>query len=335
MLMTTLQHLLVLIALSLLTCSVSHAQVSPQDCRPEQKGDAVLDEVRSQFFTVRGKLSGFDPCNPSVKFRRPAGAALAPLMISLHGGGGINDVRASDQAFHEKGMATLVFDAYEMQGLTGRTSRFWALQVTNEARQRMLLTTAWAAYQWALTRPDIDTRRIYFFGVSNGASVGANLAAMVDPEHVRGVIAEGITPIGLGLPDKIRVPLLLAFGRLDNYGAAQDDMWRWRLTGPCSWNISFELSPPGTSQRCSSYNQPHAAIPTPLEWANSIKAASAPIEIAYFEDMAHSAYHGPLVIRKNTWGNGQVLNAPLGATPEARALFMAAMMQFIQKNDRP
>ena len=104
---------------------------------------------------------------------RVRGAALAPLMISLHGGGGIKDVLASDQAFHDKGMATLVFDAYEMQGFTGRTSGFWALQVSNEARQSMLLTTAWAAYQWAITRPDIDTRRIYFFGVSNGAAVVA------------------------------------------------------------------------------------------------------------------------------------------------------------------
>jgi hypothetical protein len=121
-------------------------------------------------------------------------------MISVHGGGGINDVRASDQAFHGKGMATLVFDAYEMQGFTGRSSGFWALQVSNEARQRMLLSTAWAAYQWAITRPDIDARRIYFFGISNGAAVVANLAAMVDPAHVRGIIAEtGIPPELLSL----------------------------------------------------------------------------------------------------------------------------------------
>jgi dienelactone hydrolase len=323
------------IAFILLNCTAGYAQLGPQDCRPEQKGDASLVEIRSQYFTVRGKLAGFDPCHASVKFRRPAGAAPAPLMISVHGGGGIKDVLASDQAFHDKGMATLVFDAYEMQGFTGRTSGFWALQVSNEARQRMLLTTAWAAYQWAITRPDIDVRRIYFFGVSNGAAVVANLAAMVDPAHVRGLIAEGITPIGLGLPDKTRVPLMLAFGRLDNFGAAQDDMWRWRLTAPCRLNITFDLSPPGTSQRCSSQSQPQAWIPTPLEWVESVKAVSAPIEVAYFEDMAHNAYYGPLTIRKNTWGNGQTLNASLGATPQAREAFMAAMMAFIGKTDKP
>jgi dienelactone hydrolase len=333
--MTPFLRLLAPIAFILLNCTAAHAQLGPQDCRPEQKGDAALVDIRPQYFTVSGKLAGFDPCHASVKFRRPPGAALAPLMISLHGGGGIRDVLASDQAFHDKGMATLVFDAYEMQGFTGRTSGFWLLQVSNEARQRMLLTTAWAAYQWAITRTDIDTRRIYFFGVSNGAAVAANLAAKVDPAHVRGIIAEGITPIGLGLPDKTRVPLMLAFGRLDNFGAAQDDMWRWRLTAPCRLNITFDLSPPGTSQRCSSQSQPQAWIPTPLEWIESVKAVSAPIEVAYFEDMAHSAYFGPLTIRKNTWGNGQTLNASVGATPKAREAFMVAMMAFIEKNAKP
>ena len=260
--MTPFLRLLAPIAFILLNCTAVHAQVGPQDCRPEQKGDAALVDIRPQYFTVSGKLAGFDPCHASVKFRRPPGATPAPLMISLHGGGGIKDVLASDQAFRDKGMATLVFDAYEMQGFTGRTSGFWALQVSNEARQRMLLSTAWAAYQWAITRTDIDTRRIYFFGVSNGAAVAANLAAMVDTAHVRGIIAEGITPIGLGLPDKTRVPLMLAFGRLDNFGAAQDDMWRWRLTAPCRLNISFELSPPGTSQRCSGLSQPQSLIPS-------------------------------------------------------------------------
>ena len=333
--MTSFLRLLAPIAFILLNCTAVHAQVGPQDCRPEQKGDAALVDIRPQYFTVSGKLAGFDPCHASVKFRRPPGATPAPLMISLHGGGGIKDVLASDQAFRDKGMATLLFDAYEMQGFTGRTSGFWALQVSNEARQRMLLSTAWAAYQWATTRTDIDTRRIYFFGVSNGAAVAANLAAMVDTAHVRGIIAEGITPIGLGLPDKTRVPLMLAFGRLDNFGAAQDDMWRWRLTAPCRLNISFELSPPGTSQRCSGLSQPQSLIPTPLEWVDSVKAVSAPIEVAYFEDMAHNAYYGPLTIRKNTWGNGQTLNASLGAKPAARDAFMAAMMAFIEKNAKP
>lgn len=87
---------LALIALSLLTCATVYAQVGPQDCRPEQKRDAALVELRRQWLKVHGKLAGFDPSNVSVKLRRPSGAALAPLMISLHGDGGIKVVLASD-----------------------------------------------------------------------------------------------------------------------------------------------------------------------------------------------------------------------------------------------
>ena len=67
----------------------------------------------------------------------------------------------SDDAFFRHGMATLAFDAYAMQGLTGRTSLFWARSVTNEARQRMTYTPALAAHRWAIQRTDIDTKRIY------------------------------------------------------------------------------------------------------------------------------------------------------------------------------
>ena len=76
-------------------------------------------------------------------------------------------------------------------------------------------------------------------------------------------------------------------------------------------------------------------IQVPATMRLDVNSFSAPIEVAYFEDMAHNAYFGPLWIRKNTWGNGQTLNASLGATPQAREAFMAAMMAFIEKNAKP
>lgn len=253
-------------------------------------------------------------------------------MISVHGGGGIGDVLGSDEDFHRQGLATLVFDAYEMNGFSDRTSLFWARQVTNEARQRMLLTTAWSAVQWAMGRDDIDTQRIYLFGISNGATVVANLAAMVDPAHVKGVIAEGITPIGIGLPAEVNVPLMLAFGRLDNFGASRADMLRWMLTGSCRQNIRFELSPPGTSDHCNSDSTHGRNTPTPLDWAGPLQAKGRPIEIAYFEDMAHNAYFGPLRLQTAQWGNGEVLHSSLGASDAARQQFMLTMMDFLQRN---
>ena len=325
---------LLTLLLALLGLVPAYAQLGAADCRPDQQGQAQLQALRPGLQTVQGPLAGFDPCQASVRFRLPPGSVQPPLMISLHGGGGIKDVLASDQAFFEHGMATLTFDAYEMNRFTGRGSLFWARQVSNEARQRMLLSTAWAAYQWALQRQDIDTRHIYIFGISNGAAVAANLAAMVDPQHVRGVIAEGVTPVGLGLPNQTRVPLMLAFGRLDDFGAADPKMMRWLLSDPCRYNIRFELAPPGTSERCNTSSGPADMTPNPLAWVDSVKARSAPIEIAYFENMAHNAYFGPLVQQRATWGSGQTLGASLGATPEARAQFFQAMTDFIARQRR-
>jgi predicted esterase len=320
--------------ITLLGAMPAYAQLGVADCRLDQQGQAQLQSIRPGLFTVQGTLAGFDPCQSSVRFRLPRGVIKPPLMISLHGGGGIKDVLASDQAFFEYGMATLTFDAYEMNRFNGRGSLFWARQVSNEARQRMLLSTAWAAYQWAIQRQDIDTQNIYIFGISNGAAVAANLAAMVDPRHVRGVISEGITPVGLGLPDQTRVPMLLAFGRLDDFGAADPKMMRWLLSDPCRFNLRFELAPPGTAERCNNTSGPSEMTPNPLAWVDSIKARSAPIEIAYFENMAHNAYFGPLVQQRATWGSGQTLGASLGATPEARTQFFRAMTDFIARQRR-
>ena len=304
---------------------------SAVSCLPQERGALDLVALRPGFFTVSGKLGGFDPCEGSVKFRVPADSVKPPLMISVHGGGGIGDVLKSDEAFHQKGMATLAFDAYAMQGLTGRTSLFWARSVTNEARQRMIYSTALAAYRWALTRTDIDNSRIYLFGISNGAAVVANLAGVVDPAHVKGVISEGVTPIGLGLPDEVRVPVLLAFGKFDDFGNPDPQGNRWTLSDDCRINIQFPGVPPGSARYCNQSTLGRR-IPHALDWAESVQKRGGRIEIRYFDDMAHSAFFGPLVRTRATWGSGQTLGASLGATDAARAQFFEAMLDFIARH---
>lgn len=299
-------------------------------CLPNEQGALALVSLRPDFFTVSGRMGGFDPCEANVKFRIPSGASKPPLMISVHGGGGINDVLKSDEAFFQHGMATLTFDAYAMQGLTGRHSLFWARSVTNEARQRMIYTTALAAYHWATQRTDIDSKRIYLFGISNGAAVVANMAGAVDPAHVKGVIAEGITPIGLGLPDEVKVPVQLVFGKLDDFGNSDLKGNRWTLTDDCRLNIRFEPVPAGSSAYCNQ-NTPGRRIPTALEWSTAVQKRGGQVEVVYVENMAHNAYFGPLVRRTATWGNGQTLGASLGATHEARDEFFKAMVGFIDK----
>ena len=71
-------------------------------------------------------------------------------------------------------------------------------RIGNAYRQMMILKTTYAAYEWTLTRKDVDTSKIYFYGISNGASVVINIAGMVDSKHVRGVIAEAPTTTGIG-----------------------------------------------------------------------------------------------------------------------------------------
>ena len=300
-------------------------------CLPHDQGEQALVPLRPNFFTVSGRMGGFDPCEPNVKFRIPTGAIKPPLMISVHGGGGIHDVVMSDDAFFRQGMATLAFDAYAMQGLTGRPSVFWARSVTNEARQRMIYSTAWAAYRWAIQRTDIDTRRIYLFGISNGAAVVANLAGVVDPAHVKGVIAEGITPIGLGLPNELRVPVQLVFGKLDDFGHPDPAGRRWTLSDDCRLNIQWASLPVGSSANCNQ-STPGKKIPNALEWVSEVQQRGGHIEVVYIEDMAHNAYFGPLVRRNATWGNGQTLGASLGATDAARSEFFKEMLNFIERN---
>ncbi len=315
--------------LTALASGVAWAQ-APITCLPHERGEQALVQLRPQFFTVSGRMGGFDPCEPNVKFRIPAGASNPPLMISVHGGGGIQDVLMSDDAFFRHGMATLAFDAYAMQGLTGRTSLFWARSVTNEARQRMIYTTALAAYRWAIQRTDIDTKRIYLFGISNGAAVVANLAGVVDPTHVKGVIAEGITPIGLGLPDAIRVPVQLVFGKLDDFGNSDPQGHRSTLSDDCRINIQFASVPVGSSANCNQ-NTPGKRIPHALEWVSTVQKSGGQVEVIYIEDMAHNAYFGPLLRRSATWGNGQTLGASLGATDAARTEFFREMVRFIER----
>lgn len=316
-----------------ITSSAVNAQVTAQDCRPQAQGQMQLVPIRGNFYTVQGQAGGFDPCEATVRYRVPA-TGLAPLMISVHGGGGIADVRASDDAFNAAGMATLVFDAYAMQGLPGRTSLFWARSVSNEARQRMIYATALAAYEWARQRQDVDTRQIYLFGVSNGAAVVANLAAVVDPAHVRGVIAEGITPIGLGLPDRIRVPVQLVFGRLDDFGSPDPAVLRWDLSDDCRLNALVDGVPPGSARRCNA-STPGQRIPSPLQWVEIVRRHGGQVEVVYIEDMAHNAYYGPLRQQRATWASGQTYGASLGATEAARERFFTLMRQFIRGQALP
>ncbi|MBU8540629.1 alpha/beta hydrolase family protein [Falsiroseomonas tokyonensis] len=146
--------------------------------------------------TVRGRLKPFDPAHPSVDLRLPPGVTKPPLVILVHGGGGARDQANAMALLHADGVAVLGFDAYRMNGFD-RHSDFWIRNMTYEARQRMIYSTALGAYRWAATLESIDVTRLHLHGLSNGADVVANLAAVVSPAHVRMVFAGGWRGQGL------------------------------------------------------------------------------------------------------------------------------------------
>ena len=298
--------------------------IEANHCRPDAiKRPTVVGMV------VHGELSGFDPCHSSVSFKVPANLANSkkpPLVIAVHGGGGRADAEAKTNIFFENGLATLIFDAYQHNSVPPRTG--------NAYRQMMLYKIALQAYQWALTRRDVDVERIYLYGISNGASVVINLAGVVDPKHVRGVFSEAPTPVGIGYPWEIQVPVLIAFGKEDDLGARVGQR-RWMISDPCRFTIKSADAPIGTAQYCSQSN-PSGTMLTTLQWAEKVKwNHNAKLEIQYFDNVAHGAFLGPLKIQNAQQfaaSKGFQMPADLGwsegGTPDGQQALLRAALKF-------
>ncbi len=298
--------------------------IEAHQCRPD-----VIKRPTVVGMAVQGELSGFDPCHSSVTFKIPPAAAHGqkpPLVIAVHGGGGRADAEAITQAFWASGMATLIFDAYKHNGVPPRTG--------NAYRQMMLYKVAFQAYQWALTREDVDVQRIYLYGISNGASVVINLASVVDPKHVRGVFSEAPTPVGIGYPWDIQVPVLIAFGREDDLGARVGQR-RWMISDPCRFTIRSPDAPSGTADQCSQSNTAGVMLTT-LQWAEKVKTKHpAKLDIRYFDEVAHGAFLGPLKIQtaqQFAASKGFQMPADMGwsegGTPAGQQALLRAALQF-------
>ena len=296
-------------------------------CRPERiKHPTVVG------MAVQGEMSGFDPCHVSVSFKIPAGSKKPPLVIAVHGGGGRADAESITNAFYANGMATLIFDAYKHNSVPPRTG--------NAYRQMMLYKVALQAYQWALTRQDVDVQRIYLYGISNGASVVINLAAVVDPKHVKGVFSEAPTPVGIGYPWEIQVPVLVAFGKEDDLGARVGQR-RWMISDPCSFTVKSSDAPSGTADQCSQSN-PSETMLTKLQWAEKVKTnEQSKLEIQYFEGVAHGAFLGPLKIQtaqQFAASRGFQMPADMGwsegGTPAGQHALLSAALKFFGVSKR-
>jgi hypothetical protein len=180
----------------------------------------------------------------------------------------------------------------------------------------------------------IDPRRIYLYGISNGASVVLNLAAELNPTHLKGVFSEAPTPVGIGYPWVLRVPVMIAFGREDDLGARLGQK-RWMISDPCRFTIELSSAPPGTAQNCSD-SQPQGRMLTTLEWAEKVKLEpGASFDLQYFEGVAHGAFLGPLKLQTaQQFASSRGFQMPAdigwseGGTPQGQGALLAAALQF-------
>jgi dienelactone hydrolase len=320
-----------------LVLAIAAGPVFASKCNPAPKDVAELVQIRENYHTVRGPLADFDPCHASVDLSMPGGlfsrrsAEKPPLVILVHGGGGLSNLeRNMATALNRKGFATLVYDAYQMNHFYQGISLFLT-GMTNGGRQRMIYKATLGAYQWALTHPEIDTSRIHFHGVSNGGSVLLNIAGAVDPAHVKGVFAEGPSPAGIGMPNKLLVPLRMIFGKLDNYGGKAEDDWMWSRVEPCLTVDHYRLAPPGTAESCNARLNPQGTSITPIEWYEKQKASGADIEVWFYENAAHGILAGPIDRGIRMYGGTVKRWGWTGSSGNAAEKLVSDMEQFIRR----
>ena len=325
----------VVIAASLLATSA----LARTDCRPAPVDAARLIEIRPGFHRVEGPLAEFDPCHRSVRFSMPGlfATRLAdrpPLMIIAHGGNGPGKAEQElARRMNALGVATLLFDAYEMNGFRYRGTTLFLTGTSNESRQRMIFKATLGAYEWARRQDRIDTSRLFIHGLSNGGSVALNMAAVVDPAHVRMVFAEGPSPTGIGMPDRIRVPLRLVFGKLDNYGGRTEDDWMYTRTDPCAFNRASPLTAPGTARHCSATVNPSEMTISPQAWGEQLRAAGQPVEFRFYDNAAHGLLIGPIDRGMRVYGSGpgaQVRYGWIGAGPEVADRYVEDLIAAIR-----
>lgn len=314
----------------MLACPVAWAK----DCRPAKPDVATLYKISDNWYSIRGDLAEFDPCHRSVSLDLPSSNKKLPLMIVVHGGIGLSrTIEMAAHNFRKLGMATLVFDAFQMNGLQYLGVDFFNRQMNNESRQRMIFKVTRGAYHWAIQQEGIDDSRIFFWGVSNGAAVVANMAAIVNPRHVKALFAEGLPPQGLGLPNVIKAPLFLAYGEDDNYGV--DDVVnkrQWTRTGTCKENTNYGDLSHRNSKECNALSNKDAPLETVEQWFTRLSGSGQSVNFKIYKNAAHEFFaNGP--VKGTHVKNGQTLGSNTGASPRAREEFLNDVLEIVSRSN--
>ncbi len=294
--------------------------------------DAIAPEViknEKGFYILKGKPLNFDPCHSSVRFKVPSANTKPPLFIFVHGAGGFHDNMRAFNLFYENGFAVLGYDAFEPNGISKNMNS----SVTNSQRQEMIFAATVGAIEWALKQKDIDTKRIYLYGISNGATVVVNLAAMYDKTKIKAVFSEAPAHAGMGMPDDIKVPLVLIFGKEDTYGTpANNTGLRWLHNGSCRLNVYIPEAPKGNSFNCNINSSPQMNGESHLAWYEKQKSKKKDIQIWLYDDAAHGIFNGELRQQTRSTPDGFKFSAPEGAKSEVKAKYLNDLLTYINNN---
>lgn len=303
-------------------------------CSPFNPEDTKIVD-RGPVKTVTGQLANFDPCHKSVQFDTPSFFSKKhgdkpPLVIIAHGGAGLGGYeRDFAKLMNQQGFATLIFDAFEMNGLTP-FSDLLVYNMSNGGRQRMIFKATLGAYRWALTNNKVDVSKIFIQGLSNGASVAINMAAAVDSANVRGIIAEGGPSAGIGFPDDIKVPLLLIYGSADVYGGVRQDDFMHLRAMPCSYNDRYMQAPAGFTQTCNRLINPNDPMPSPQSWYESAKSKGQDVRLELIEGGGHGMMFSDFSSSSRQLTVGRMFYRSQGASADTRQKLKRLIIEFIE-----
>ncbi|MEM9277112.1 MAG: dienelactone hydrolase family protein [Pseudomonadota bacterium] len=148
----------------------------------------------------------------------PAGTGKHPVVILLHGCGGLAlavpaSLRAHSRMLRRHGFATLILDSFGPRGISGgwvcdRNSR---LASATHYRQRDVRD----AIQHLKSHPQIDIHNTFLMGQSNGAGVAAEMARGKKYKNIRAAVA--FYPWCGSVWDRSAKPLLVLAGGADDW----------------------------------------------------------------------------------------------------------------------
>ena len=315
----------------LIAATVCQAQDS-SGCQAFTKGQVEVKNF-GRTSRVYGEMAPFNPCHKSVSLELPSRGAnklgeKPPVVVLLHGGGGLEDYQKSAAGmWRSEGFATLVFDAFEMNGLDSG-SDLVKYKLASDSKQKLIFSSASGALEWLAQKSEIDATRIFYQGHSQGGHVAVNIAGIAGLKNIRAVIAEGSPPYGVGFPNHIQIPLMLLYGENDRYGVEGEVMYK--VKGRCDYSEFFAGVPEGYGKTCNrSASMPGSVSPSPLEWADKIKAQNEPLTLAIVTGGGHASLFSDYQETRRDVG-GRTFYANRGASSATREKTWTTLKEFFK-----